>query len=279
MGEEEYESCEERKEKAAYSLAAAAVLVSLHVIRPADVSAAAKKSVVSRDDGVWLFPLDAAFYDEISDWAGCSNNENGLCLLCGREHNSYGDPYHAGDLGHNGLDIAADYGSDVYASAPGTVYWVDKNWGGRGYTVVMEHSIGEGKSYYSIYQHLSRTDLVESGTFVEAGTVIAKTGNSAGLNTGACHLHFEILLAPSGLGKWFSRAPNSTEGGPPTFERMGWVTDEDQLYGMILNNPAVTNAAGFPEGRPVALEALSAHCGSVHYTFRKSIVAIGESSS
>ena len=91
-----------------------------------------------------------------------------------------------------------------------------------------------------------------------AGTVIAKTGNSAGLNTGACHLHFEILLAPSGLGKWFSRAPNSTEGGPPTFERMGWVTDEDQLYGMILNNPAVTNAAGFPEGRPVALEALSA---------------------
>ena len=57
------------------------------------------------------------------------------------------------------------------------------------------------------------------------------------------------------------------------------MTDEDQLYGMILNNPAVTNAAGFPEGRPVALEALSAHCGSVHYTFRKSIVAIGESSS
>lgn len=71
----------EKRRRLTAWLAAAAVLVSLHMIRPADVSAAAKKSVVSRDDGVWLFPLDAAFYDEISDWAGCSNNENGLCLL------------------------------------------------------------------------------------------------------------------------------------------------------------------------------------------------------
>lgn len=66
----------EKRRRLTAWLAAAAVLVSLHVIRPADVSAAAKKSVVSRDDGVWLFPLDAAFYDEISDWVGCSNNEN-----------------------------------------------------------------------------------------------------------------------------------------------------------------------------------------------------------
>ena len=51
----------EKRRRLTAWLAAAAVLVSLHVIRPADVSAAAKKSVVSRDDGVWLFPLDAAF--------------------------------------------------------------------------------------------------------------------------------------------------------------------------------------------------------------------------
>lgn len=246
---------------------------------PQSVLAADRRSVVTRDDGVWLFPLDREYYSEISDWAGCSNNENGVCVLCGQEHTSYGDSFHKSTQGHNGLDIAADYGSNVYAAAPGTVYWVDTNWGGRGYTVVMEHTLGGGRAYYSIYQHLSQTDLVPSGTYVEAGTLIAKTGNSAGYNTGACHLHFEILIAPSGLGRWFSRAPNSTQGGPPTFESMGWVTDEEQTYGMLVNNPALTNAAGFPKGRPIVLGALSAHCGSVHYTFIKERVTVGTAAS
>ena len=85
---------------------------------------------------------------------------------------------------HNGIDIAAPVGTDVFASASGKVH-------GTGYDqvlgnyIIIEHSGG----FYSIYGHLSKT-LVLLNTDIKTGNVIGKVGNT-GYSTGP-HLHFEI---------------------------------------------------------------------------------------
>ncbi len=85
---------------------------------------------------------------------------------------------------HNGIDIAAPVGTDVFASASGVV-------SNTGYDPVLgnfifiEHSGG----FYSIYGHLSKT-LVLLNSSIRTGNVIGKVGNT-GYSTGP-HLHFEI---------------------------------------------------------------------------------------
>ena len=85
---------------------------------------------------------------------------------------------------HNGIDIAASVGTDVFASASGKVSSVDYD-PVLGNYLVIEHSGG----FYTIYGHLSKT-LVLLNTIVKTGNVIGKVGNT-GYSTGP-HLHFEI---------------------------------------------------------------------------------------
>ena len=85
---------------------------------------------------------------------------------------------------HNGIDIAAPVGTDVFASASGRVQETDYD-SVLGNYVVIEHSGG----FYSIYGHLSKT-LVLLNTDIKTGNVIGKVGNT-GYSTGP-HLHFEI---------------------------------------------------------------------------------------
>ena len=85
---------------------------------------------------------------------------------------------------HNGIDIAAPVGTDVFASASGKVSETGKD-SVLGNYVVIEHSGG----FYTIYGHLSKT-LVLFNTDIKTGNVLGKVGNT-GYSTGP-HLHFEI---------------------------------------------------------------------------------------
>lgn len=85
---------------------------------------------------------------------------------------------------HDGIDIAASYGSEVHAAADGVV--IHAGWlAGWGRIVKIRHKGG----LVTCYAHNSSL-LVKSGDSVTKGTVIAKVGSS-GRSTGP-HLHFTI---------------------------------------------------------------------------------------
>lgn len=87
---------------------------------------------------------------------------------------------------HNGLDIAAPYGTAIKAAANGTVT-KSAYTGSYGNLVVI--NCGNGVEIY--YGHCSKL-LVNVGDKVKAGDIIAKVG-STGNSTGN-HLHFEIKI-------------------------------------------------------------------------------------
>lgn len=85
---------------------------------------------------------------------------------------------------HDGIDIIADVGTNVYCPGNGVVSFVGvKN--GFGLCIEIEHYGG----YKTVYAHLSRSYVVERQK-VSRGKVIGLTGNS-GLSTGP-HLHYEV---------------------------------------------------------------------------------------
>jgi murein DD-endopeptidase MepM/ murein hydrolase activator NlpD len=88
---------------------------------------------------------------------------------------------------HQALDIAAPYGSTVYAADAGTITYSGWATDGYGYTVIVDH--GNGRETW--YNHLKGA-LLPAGTTVERGTPIGETG-STGHST-APHVHFELRL-------------------------------------------------------------------------------------
>ena len=87
---------------------------------------------------------------------------------------------------HSGVDLAADYGTNVLAVADGTV--LDCSYDAAfGYILTLEHEGG----VQTQYAHLSEF-LVKAGDAVRQGQIIAKTGGS-GWTTGS-HLHFGVLI-------------------------------------------------------------------------------------
>ena len=92
--------------------------------------------------------------------------------------------------GHNGVDLASAYGSNILASASGQVI-ISRNFGwngGYGSYVVIKHNNGT----QTLYGHLSGT-AVSVGDEVRQGQVIGYMGHSGQVSghTGT-HLHFEI---------------------------------------------------------------------------------------
>jgi murein DD-endopeptidase MepM/ murein hydrolase activator NlpD len=85
---------------------------------------------------------------------------------------------------HEGIDLAAPYGTPVVAPAAGTVERVTVQ---TGYGNVLE--IDHGNGVETKYAHLSRID-VHVGQHVTRGQPIAAVGNT-GLSTGP-HLHYEV---------------------------------------------------------------------------------------
>jgi murein DD-endopeptidase MepM/ murein hydrolase activator NlpD len=92
---------------------------------------------------------------------------------------------------HQGIDIAADVGTPIYAAANGVVAYSDWNSGGYGNMVDIRHPDGS----VTRYAHLNR-NLVQPGQRVRQGEQIAEMG-STGYSTGP-HLHFEVRPAGEG---------------------------------------------------------------------------------
>jgi murein DD-endopeptidase MepM/ murein hydrolase activator NlpD len=87
---------------------------------------------------------------------------------------------------HPGLDISADYGEPVLATADATVSSAGPN-GAYGNMVILDHGYG----IVTKYGHLSRF-AVFGGQRVKRGDVIGYVG-STGRSTGS-HLHYEIWM-------------------------------------------------------------------------------------
>ncbi len=115
-------------------------------------------------DGTYGWPLDGG---EISSFYGLR-----------------ADPFGGGAENHPGIDIAADYGTPVKASAAGVVQQAGWN-GGYGRFVSIDHGTG----LTTCYGHMSAI-AVAPGQQVARGQVIGYVGSS-GYSTGP-HLHFEM---------------------------------------------------------------------------------------
>src|SRR5215831_10029959 len=102
---------------------------------------------------------------------------------------SYGtrrDPFNDESAFHPGLDISADYGTPVLATADAKVVSAGQG-GAYGNMIVLDHGFGISTRY----GHLSRI-AVASDQQVKRGDIIGYVG-STGRSTGA-HLHYEIWM-------------------------------------------------------------------------------------
>jgi murein DD-endopeptidase MepM/ murein hydrolase activator NlpD len=102
--------------------------------------------------------------------------------------NGYGMRYHPvyhQMLFHEGLDIANEDGTAVYATGDGLVVSAGRTSTGLGTMIVIDHGYG----YTTVYGHLSKI-LIRSGQRVRRGAPIALSGRT-GIVTGP-HLHYEV---------------------------------------------------------------------------------------
>ncbi len=107
----------------------------------------------------------------------------------GKFNNGFGyrkDPFTKRKTFHEGIDISADKGTDIKASAGGKVT-LAKRYSGYGLAVIIDH----GRGLSTLYGHASKL-LVKEGQTVKKGDIIAEVG-STGRSTGP-HLHFEVML-------------------------------------------------------------------------------------
>lgn len=93
-----------------------------------------------------------------------------------------------GYVGHTGMDIAGcGYGSNIYASASGTVTKVKWSSTGYGNYIIIDH----GGGIQTLYAHNSNL-YVKVGQYVNQGDIIAAMGSSG--NSTGTHCHFEIRI-------------------------------------------------------------------------------------
>ena len=101
-------------------------------------------------------------------------------------HGGYISSHQGDGRNHKGIDIAAPYGTPIYAAASGTVTDAGTGWnGGYGNCIVIENDDGN----VTVYAHQAEL-AAEVGDYIEAGQLIGYVG-STGDSTGN-HLHFEI---------------------------------------------------------------------------------------
>ena len=98
--------------------------------------------------------------------------------------------------GNRGVDIGAPTGTNIYASASGTVLIAKTGWsGGYGNMVIVQHPNGTR----TLYAHMSKLGTT-TGAKVTQGQVIGYVG-STGRSTGP-HIHFEVFNAKNPGSDW-----------------------------------------------------------------------------
>ncbi len=88
---------------------------------------------------------------------------------------------------HDGLDISAPEGTQVYAAHSGKVVYADDGLNGYGKLIILRHRSG----LISVYAHNSSL-AVEVGDTVERGQEIAEVGSTG--HASGPHLHFEVRM-------------------------------------------------------------------------------------
>jgi len=91
---------------------------------------------------------------------------------------------------HDGIDISAEEGTPVHASASGEVVYADQRLSGYGKLIIVRH----GEDLFTAYAHNQR-NLVSKGDKVKAGDVIARVGHTG--RASGSHLHFEVRRGPT----------------------------------------------------------------------------------
>lgn len=107
----------------------------------------------------------------------------------GEISNSFGErenPFTKKIIKHNGVDIAADEGTEVKSAISGTVTEVGYNSDLGNYVTV------ESDNVKTIYSNLMSTAQINENDTVHSGQTIARVGNT-GKSTGA-HLHYEVIV-------------------------------------------------------------------------------------
>jgi len=108
--------------------------------------------------------------------------------LKGKINSNFGyrkDPFKSKAGFHSGIDIDANYGQPIVATADGVI--TEASWqSSYGKTVIIKHK----DNYETLFGHLSKFEVKE-GQEVKVGDVIGKAG-STGRSTGT-HLHYEII--------------------------------------------------------------------------------------
>lgn len=96
---------------------------------------------------------------------------------------------------HQGLDIGAATGTNIYAARAGVVYMVGFDKSSMGNYVCIRHGLNNGKYIFTTYMHMTER-AVNKGAVVDQNTVIGYVGNTGASSTGA-HLHFHIFISTS----------------------------------------------------------------------------------
>ncbi len=89
---------------------------------------------------------------------------------------------------HYGMDFTAPTGTEVYATADGSISRVERSRRGYGNRIIIDHGYG----YRTMYAHMNDFNNAWKGKKVKRGDVIGYVGNT-GLST-APHLHYEVHL-------------------------------------------------------------------------------------
>jgi murein DD-endopeptidase MepM/ murein hydrolase activator NlpD len=114
------------------------------------------------------------------------------------------DPFSGEGAFHTGVDVAADYGAPVHATADGVVVTADTHTG-YGRVVIVEHGFG----LTTWYAHLSSYAVV-AGTHIKRGEVIGYAGIS-GRSTGP-HVHYEVRVNNAPVNPWRYMKSNPPSG-------------------------------------------------------------------
>ena len=112
---------------------------------------------------------------------------------------SYGEPRKQGGLKWNGVLISSKHGTPVRAISHGRIAFAD--WlQGFGFITIIDH----GEGYMSLYGH-NETLVKQAGDWVNAGEVIATSGDSGGQPMPGVYFEIRSRGKPVNPGNWCSR--------------------------------------------------------------------------
>lgn len=145
------------------------------------------------------------------------------------------DQFKAGDelrTVHIGLDFFQPAGSPVFAPLDGIVHSFQNNDLPLDYgpTIILEHDIADGLTFFTLYGHLSNASLegLHEGQSIASGEPFATLGDEAENGGWAPHLHFQVMMDMLGRKGDFP-------GVAPPSERAVWLSicpDPNVLVGL-----------------------------------------------